>query len=73
MNLWDLEIDKIPCGWEKTYQEALVHCPNGENIEFDDSDSERTFFHPVKCQDLIINKFNTLKKKQKYFLKTVTN
>lgn len=69
MNLWNLKIEEIPCGWEQTYQYALSDCPNGKNVEFkymdhcDEMHIERYFYDPVKCHDLIIEEFNALKNK----------
>lgn len=67
MNLWDLKIEKIPCGWDKTYQYALIHCPNGEMLKFQELDKDdkllvtKTFFHPVQCHNLLVEQFNILK------------
>lgn len=64
--LWNLNIEAIPCGWESIYKTALNDCPNGTVKEIVLSDSsgvynEKCFYNPVKCRNLIIEKFNSLK------------
>ena len=62
MYLWELEIDKIPCGWEETYKEALQECPNGKLIEIDYGDEFKEYFYnPVACHELIVTSFNKAK------------
>jgi hypothetical protein len=63
MNLWDLEIEKIPCGWEEEYQNALQEHPNGTVIECDEGCNEvsKYYYHPVQCHDLLIRNFNKAK------------
>lgn len=53
MNLWDLEIKTLSCGWEKTYQDSLLNAPEGLQGEY--------FYHPVLCHSMIIEEFNQLK------------
>lgn len=62
--LWNLNLDKIPLGWEDTYKESIVNCPDGKLIPSDESwdDIQRSyFFHPVKYRQLIIENFNNHK------------
>lgn len=64
--LWNLNIESIPCGWETVYKDALKDCPNGkpEQIMLSNSSgiyTENIFYDPVKCRNLIIEKFNNLK------------
>lgn len=70
--LWDFVIEDIPCGWEETYQEALRNCPDGEIIMMEcslEEYDERVFYHPVKCRELLINRFNELKSKAMHLVK----
>jgi hypothetical protein len=64
--LWDINIENIPCGWESIYQESLIECPNGKNIELISSDYYGTNTHeveynPVECKAILVNRFNQLK------------
>lgn len=65
--LWDLNIEDIPCGWEPIYQEALKDYPGGKIAEtisqYGDGELsvEKHLFNPVKCREILINKFNQLK------------
>lgn len=64
--LWDLTLDKLPCGWENTYQEALINCPDGELIPSEEhwGETQRNYFyHPVKYRQLILETFNNYKAK----------
>ena len=40
MNLWDFNIEEIPCSWNDIYEEALEECPQGKEI-FDMSICEK--------------------------------
>jgi hypothetical protein len=43
MNLWDLELGEIPCGWQNVYDYALTECPEGNIIEPDEFSDKRYF------------------------------
>jgi len=57
MQLWDLEIEKIPCGWEEIYQKAVINHPDGLVID----EIALSVSHPVEYRNQIINEFNKTK------------
>lgn len=69
--LWDLDLDKIPIGWENVYQDSLINNPNGNTIKLFSSNydgtvtSEDYFSHPIKCKELIYDLFNKYKSEAK--------
>lgn len=64
MNLWDLNIEELPCGWESIYKEALVHYPEGTTFHYPATDCQEEIncvYHPTKCREILINRFNQVK------------
>lgn len=62
--LWDLDLKKIPLGWQKTYQKALIECPDGKIVFFDKPNSNSRFFYdPVQYHDKTLLLFNQNKQK----------
>ncbi|MBW7651543.1 hypothetical protein [Anoxybacillus sp. ST4] len=58
--LWHLDLNKIPCGWENVYQDALKNCPNGMPLLIKGT---KFFYHPVKYRETLLEIFSTAKEK----------
>lgn len=56
--LWELDIEKLPLGWNSIYEDACENFQNG--IEF-----EKHFIHPIECRIQLLTYFNTYKEKAK--------
>lgn len=74
--LWDLNLEEIPLGWEKDYQDALRNFPAGKIIEvpeiyMDDFEIRESWCNPVAFRTLVLQSFNALKDKALYLLENV--
>ena len=63
--LWQLDIEKLPLGWEDVYLEALANYPNGQIVAdgpyYDGDTLRRAYMNPVGFREKLLLLFNKYK------------